>query len=349
MVAANSRIPLYQQVAHSLEEKIQTGVMAPGDKLPSERELCEQYGVSQITVRRALRELAHDERVYSQHGLGWFVGDAPSGDVPARGRVILVMDTMAWPADALAMALATALHHEPMTLELDPWPAGAHPGLLGAGSGVVLYCAAGDREEGLTRRWQLEATGAQVLTIGLQLDDEPSGGLYLDVGAASRVATEHLLATGRVRLAYLGAGPDSAIGHQAYWPFAETLWAAGLDVPLEYVLDSSHEGCRRRLAALLGTIDRPDGIVCATVEDAVAALSDIYAAGLRCPDQVALVCLGDGALLTAVTPTITGCQFDVDELAVKVAASARRLLAGKGSSDVQRVAGRLVPRASSVT
>ena len=52
MVAANSRTPLYQQVAHSLEEQILTGAMVPGDKLPSERELCQQYGVSQITVRR---------------------------------------------------------------------------------------------------------------------------------------------------------------------------------------------------------------------------------------------------------------------------------------------------------
>ena len=348
MVAANSRTPLYQQVAHSLEEQILTGAMVPGDKLPSERELCQQYGVSQITVRRALRELAHDERVYSQHGLGWFVGDAPAGDELTRDRVSLATDAMAWPADALAVALATTLRDEPVALELDAWPAEGRPGPLGDGGGVMLYCVAGDREEGLARRSQLEAAGARVLTVGLQLEDEPSSGVYLDVGAASRAVTEHLLATGRVRLAYLGAGPDSAIGHQAYWPFAETLWAAGLEVPLEYVLDSGHEGCRRRLAGLLGTIDRPDGIVCATVEDVVAALSAIYAGGLRCPDQVALVCLADGALLTAVTPTITGCQFDVDELATKVAASARRLLAGEGS-DVQRVAGRLVPRSSSVT
>lgn len=49
--------PAYEQVAGQLREAILDGTLRPGDELPSERELCEQFGVSRTTVREALRAL----------------------------------------------------------------------------------------------------------------------------------------------------------------------------------------------------------------------------------------------------------------------------------------------------
>ena len=69
--------------------QIDTGHWNAGDKLPSERELCQRYKVSQITVRRALRELDHQDRVFSHHGLGWFVAEKP-GAVRITQDVVLI-------------------------------------------------------------------------------------------------------------------------------------------------------------------------------------------------------------------------------------------------------------------
>jgi DNA-binding FadR family transcriptional regulator len=49
--------PAYEQVAQQLREAILDGTLRPGDELPSERELCAQFGVSRTTVREALRAL----------------------------------------------------------------------------------------------------------------------------------------------------------------------------------------------------------------------------------------------------------------------------------------------------
>jgi len=74
MSAADSRSrPLYQRIVDDVLARVRSGEWQPGQRLPSERALCDLYHVSQITVRRALRELAHSGRVYSHHGLGWFV------------------------------------------------------------------------------------------------------------------------------------------------------------------------------------------------------------------------------------------------------------------------------------
>jgi DNA-binding FadR family transcriptional regulator len=51
------RRPVYEQVADALREAILSGELAPGSVLPSERELCERFGVGRTTIREALRAL----------------------------------------------------------------------------------------------------------------------------------------------------------------------------------------------------------------------------------------------------------------------------------------------------
>ncbi len=51
------------------------GVFPPGTSLPSERELCEQYGVSRSTLREALKALEDSELIQSRQGVGWFINE----------------------------------------------------------------------------------------------------------------------------------------------------------------------------------------------------------------------------------------------------------------------------------
>jgi DNA-binding GntR family transcriptional regulator len=68
--------PLYHRVYRQLATEIANGALLPGDRLPSERALCDELGVSRATVRRAIEELAGDGLVESR-GRGSFVtGDA---------------------------------------------------------------------------------------------------------------------------------------------------------------------------------------------------------------------------------------------------------------------------------
>jgi GntR family transcriptional regulator len=73
MIEANSVIPLYKQIVHALRDQITAGVYSPGDKLPSEAELMETFGVSRITVRSALKELEEAGLLVRARGKGTFV------------------------------------------------------------------------------------------------------------------------------------------------------------------------------------------------------------------------------------------------------------------------------------
>lgn len=68
-----SRIPFYVQLKELLLERVEDGTWQPGDRLPSETELCDRFGVSRTVVRQALTELVHDGSVVREQGKGSFV------------------------------------------------------------------------------------------------------------------------------------------------------------------------------------------------------------------------------------------------------------------------------------
>lgn len=68
-------IPRYFQLAEMLKEQIDSGQLAPGDQIPSERELSEQFGVSRVTVRQAIKYLVSQGRLVVRLGSGTFVGE----------------------------------------------------------------------------------------------------------------------------------------------------------------------------------------------------------------------------------------------------------------------------------
>jgi DNA-binding GntR family transcriptional regulator len=65
--------PAYAQLVNILRRQIAAGMFRPGDRLPSEAQLCRRYGVSPMTVRRAINILADQGVVNTAQGRGTFV------------------------------------------------------------------------------------------------------------------------------------------------------------------------------------------------------------------------------------------------------------------------------------
>ena len=65
--------PIYEQIADALRRQIDAGILQPGEKLPSVRELSGQLTINPNTIQRAYRELEADGRIESFAGKGSFV------------------------------------------------------------------------------------------------------------------------------------------------------------------------------------------------------------------------------------------------------------------------------------
>lgn len=64
---------IYEQIARHIKQKIEEGVLAPGDKLPPMTELAKQFGVSRAAVREAFSSLVGMGLIDLRHGEGTFV------------------------------------------------------------------------------------------------------------------------------------------------------------------------------------------------------------------------------------------------------------------------------------
>ncbi|MEU7038818.1 GntR family transcriptional regulator [Streptomyces sp. NPDC046237] len=70
---SNEAVQPYQRIVQDVRDKIRTGRLTAGTKLPSTRELAEEYGVAAGTVQRALTELRTAGLIYSHQGRGSFI------------------------------------------------------------------------------------------------------------------------------------------------------------------------------------------------------------------------------------------------------------------------------------
>jgi GntR family transcriptional regulator, transcriptional repressor for pyruvate dehydrogenase complex len=72
---------LYEQIVQQIEESIHKGALKPGDQLPAERELAQQFGVSRTAVREAVKTLHEKGLVEAYPGRGTFITNGTSNSV----------------------------------------------------------------------------------------------------------------------------------------------------------------------------------------------------------------------------------------------------------------------------
>ena len=79
MTKHDSPVPLYIQIKDYIRLNIQQGIFQVNERIPSERQLAEQFGVNRLTVSKALGELSQEGLIYSRVGKGTYVAPAKIG------------------------------------------------------------------------------------------------------------------------------------------------------------------------------------------------------------------------------------------------------------------------------
>lgn len=77
--------PLWIQAVNLINGEIASGALAPGMRLPPERELCIQLGISRVTLRKALTRLVEQGVLSASHGRGWYVASGAGGGAGTGG------------------------------------------------------------------------------------------------------------------------------------------------------------------------------------------------------------------------------------------------------------------------
>jgi DNA-binding LacI/PurR family transcriptional regulator len=188
---------------------------------------------------------------------------------------------------------------------------GLRPRLI---DGVILSSLALQPED-----VQPQATGVPLVLLGEHFLDVPHDYIAIDNVAAARLATEHLISLGKQRIAAIGAQEALPFetGHLRIQGYLEGLKAAGRPVYPELIkqVPAYTRSCGADAMRDLLTLDEPpDAVFCFNDLMALGALRVLQEAGVRVPEDLALIGFDDIEECRFSTPSLSTIAPDKEKI-----------------------------------
>ncbi|MCW5942245.1 MAG: GntR family transcriptional regulator [Fimbriimonadaceae bacterium] len=316
--------PKYQRLNELLLDRIAQSEWRPGDRLPSERQIAEEYGVAYMTVRNAVSRLVQTGQLRRIRGRGTFVVEP---DEPDRRPSLGLLLTPNWHS-------LDPFYFPPIVT-----------GFVEKANELGYQAHLADRTEPLLEFLRFrELHVSAVACVLLGREDLVDADALLDrgvlvvainhYGGARRIpavspdnrggayqAARHLVALGHRRFAFL-EGPEGNLDaherlrgvqialREAQIPLsALTLWPGG------FLEDSGYE----RGLAMLARGSLPSAVISVSDLAAIGLLKAFAENGIRCPDDVSVFGFGDFRLSAYLTPALTTVRLPLRDLGVRAA------------------------------
>lgn len=179
-----------------------------------------------------------------------------------------------------------------------------------------------------------DATDLPIVFCGRPLTGDPRWYVDADNRGGARSATEHLLRSGRRRLAVI-TGPMDQEASVARWQgFVDAMAVAGLAPSLVEHADFSHDGGARAMARLLLADPDLDAVFVASDNMAAGAVSTLRAHGRTVPGDVAVVGFDDLDVARHTDPPLTTVHQPVRALGHEMASMLIRVMDGESPSPI---------------
>jgi GntR family transcriptional regulator, arabinose operon transcriptional repressor len=314
---------LFERVKRALRDRIDRGVWAEGDRIPSEPAITREFGVSRTTARRALDALQDEGYIRRARGSGSYV--APFRERPTRP------DQPAWRTLAMTVAEPDVARHR------KPAARGFLEGAAQAGLLAVLHAVRTEPDEELAYlrearmsgldgiafrpgrptaalRGLLDALAAEGFPVVLwdrYVRDTACDIACTDHVAMARGLTAELLARGHRRVAYAAFAPSTATEEDLIAGHEEALRAREVEPAMDRMifLDPSGTPDRLALVRLLARAERPAAVVCGSDLVCQALVEEAVGLGYRIPGDLEVASVDEHDLAArAGVPLLTAAQ-----------------------------------------
>ncbi|MCD4824919.1 MAG: GntR family transcriptional regulator [Phycisphaerae bacterium] len=327
LITKHSPIPLYAQLRDILNHRIRSGDIRPNQRVPSERKLAEQYGVSRITAKQAIQELEQSGTIYRVSGKGTYVSELNESRVrQARerkligvlvkniapfffGQILTGIEDAVRPDDYSVLFGKTEYNLQ-KTLKYVETFAAKH--VAGVVFEPITTATPQDNAEIIGA---LRSCGIPFVLIDRPLPDEACDVVITDNRDKARQITEHLIQLGHKRIAFVYDRLCYTI-EERLAGYLDAHKAASLPVDKSFIYAvgdiSPYAEQFPELDDLFIGSSRPTAIFADNVEWAMAVMGQARRLGLAIPGDVAVVSYDDAdfcrqldvPLTTVVQPLI---------------------------------------------
>lgn len=316
----NSQTAAYLQVRDRLLHLIREGQFAIGEQLPPEPQLAKAFGVSRVTLGRALAELCETGHVLRQKGRGTFV--APESNVKQPDPLIMVLlavDVQPAYDDAYFSPLFWSIdrfcHVTGFATQTARWEADSNPSRLP--SNAVGAIAISPERSVLD---SLAALKIPVVLLGADWPGSGFTGIDSDNMMGIAIALNHLVALGHQRIGFVGGYPESSNTQDRFRGFSVAMAAQGLTfrADRDVVMAKSaflQEADIQAAAAMLSRADRPTALLAAGSHVAAKLMQVLPSLGISVPEDLSIVGYDDTAVMAYLDPPVTTIRQPLREMA----------------------------------
>lgn len=300
--------PLYLQVKAGLLAKINSGAFSPDQPIPTERELAESLGLSRLTVRRSIVELAQQGLLRRIPGRGTFIVTGAAKPPISNVTLLLAGETIPYDLSGpffmhLLSGLYTAV--QPATLAL-------------RGSGTVAEqlrdC------QGVVALWVLEqqrlaeVAALGIPVVGYECAPDPAAPAFDNIShaneAGSYAAACSLISLGHRDIGMVTHGTGVCAERRA--GFERAMRQHGLPVPPERILSAmatSEAGYATGRRLLLDPGKAPTALLCTDDTIAYGVMAAVQELGRSVPGFISIIGFGDLGNFT--TPALSSVRMDI--------------------------------------
>ena len=323
----------YQNLKDYLIAKIRSGGLAGSGRLDSEPQLCERFSLSRNTKRQAIQELENEGYVYRIHGKGTFIRNATP--INSRKIALMIYDTayMAHPVTGgLIRGIDETLSRNGYILDILASKRSFHDENLMRLAESYAGFLIGTYQLDELMLAELEKISLPHLFVKNYPMNHDVHAARINFTHAGFLAAEHLIRTGCGNLALIYSGDRIAISAE----FKEGVYSAALEHGARlrreniFIADFSDRLAIPEICAeLLRHEDRPDGMICASDELAIALLAELKRHGVSVPGDISVIGCNNTENSTLTTPPLSTVDIPVMELGRRSADLLLRMIHGE--------------------
>ncbi len=307
-VVAQPGRPLYLTVKEHVKEAIDSGVFRVGEQMPSTKLLSERLEVSLVTAHRALQELVDSGVLHRAQGKGTFIQDRYLDRTRRQTtyRIGILLDHGLSLENDYYATILDGIRHASHSM-------GVELLLMREADDTRRECAAFIALDALgetATQFASRLTRRQpLLTVGAPAAVHGGASVRVDTRDLAWRALDHLRGLGHERIAYLG-GSDKIASEADRWAgYQEACAEFGMAIDpaicVHAVSGGSAEKDTAAIARVLTGARKPTALLASGFRMALNAYAAASSAGLRVPDDLSVVGIGDPLGAANLAPPLT--------------------------------------------
>jgi GntR family transcriptional regulator of arabinose operon len=321
----------HQQIRDWIRASIETGRFRPGDKLPSEAELCRQFQVSRNSVRQAISYLVNDGWLESRKGIGTFCLPKTRQLSQDIGLICYYSGSYIFPRISRGCDRIAHRQGFHILLNQSEYDCEKENEILrrlqkrGVDGIIIEPYYRGEGRSNAELLSEIETSGIPVVLIDNYFPDQDFTRIAMDDHAGGRLAAAYLYDRGHRRI---GVFSDSSyypktIRKQGALAFLEE---RGADIAMEWMLDFEGPVSSGRAFAVVDAYfsqarDLPTAFICTSDEESIELYKAAEKRGLRIPADISVISFDNSNLAELPGISLTSVNHPgqyMGELAAKI-------------------------------